>query len=127
MDGLTRSVMETNPGVVLGTFSYMSPEQARGGAIDARSDIFSLGDHALRNGRRPVAFRRARRRPTFSGAILYVEPIPISSVSSVPDTLARVVGQAISKRPEARYQTMDGLVADLKAVRRQIERGSIGV
>ena len=53
------------------------------------------------------------------GAILYVEALPLSDVSSAPDTLVRVVGQAMSKRSEARHQTMDGLVADLKAVRRQ--------
>jgi eukaryotic-like serine/threonine-protein kinase len=125
-DGLTRTVMETNPGVVLGTFSYMSPEQARSEAIDARSDIFSLGImlYEMIAGRLP--FRGATPADVL-GAILYVEPTPVSSVSSAPDTLARVVGQAISKRPEARYQTMDGLVADLKAVRRQIERDSSGV
>ena len=125
-DGLTRTVMETNPGVVLGTFAYMSPEQARGAAIDSRSDIFSLGImlYEMIAGRLPFV---GATPADVLGAILYVEPTPVSSVSSVPDTLARVVGQAISKRPESRYQTMDGLVADLKAVHREIKRGSIGI
>jgi eukaryotic-like serine/threonine-protein kinase len=125
VDGITRSVMETTPGVVLGTFSYMSPEQARGGAVDARSDIFSLGVmlYEMVAGRLPFT---GATPADVVGAILYVEPIPLSDVSSAPDTLVRVVGQAVSKRSEARHQTMDGLVADLKAVRRQIERVSIG-
>jgi serine/threonine-protein kinase len=123
-DGLTHSLMETNPGVVLGTFSYMSPEQARGGTIDARSDIFSLGIvlYEMITGRLPFA---GATPADVLGAILYVEPIPLSSLASVPERLARVVGQAISKRPEARYQTMDALLADLKAVRQRIDRGSI--
>ena len=125
VDGITRSVMETNPGVVLGTFSYMSPEQARGGTVDARSDIFSLGVmlYEMVAGRLP--FTGATPADVL-GAILYVEALPLSDVSSAPDTLVRVVGQAMSKRSEARHQTMDGLVADLKAVRRQIELLSIG-
>ena len=124
-DGLTRSIMETNPGVVLGTVSYMSPEQARGGAIDGRSDIFSLGImlYEMIGGRLPFG---GDTPADVLGAILYVEPPPIGSISSVPDTLARVVGRAISKRPEARYQSMDDLVADLKTVRRQMEGGSTG-
>ena len=125
-DGLTRTVMETNPGVVLGTFAYMSPEQARGQAIDARSDIFGLGI---------VLYEMIAGRPPFEGAtpadllgaILYVEPTPVSSIASVPGTVARIVGQAISKRPEARYQSMHALVGDLKAVREPLERSSIGV
>src|SRR5688572_28956893 len=125
VDGITRSVMETNPGVVLGTFSYMSPEQARGGTIDVRSDIFSLGVmlYEMVAGRLP--FTGATPADVL-GAILYVEAIPLSAVSSAPDTLVRVVGQAVSKRSEARHQTMDGLVADLKAVRRQIELVPLG-
>lgn len=125
-DGLTRSLMKTNPGVVVGTFSYMSPEQARGGAVDARSDIFSLGImlYEMIAGRLPF---EGETPADVLGAILYVEPAPVSSVSSVPVSLARVIGRAISKRPEARYQTMDGLVADLRAVRAQIERGQNGV
>ena len=125
-DRQTRTVMETNPGVVLGTFSYMSPEQARGEAIDARSDIFSLGImlYEMLSGRLP--FDGATPADVL-GAILYVEPSPVSRVSSVPDSLARVVGQAIHKRPDARYQTMNALVADLKANRQQIERDSMGV
>jgi eukaryotic-like serine/threonine-protein kinase len=124
-DGLTRSIMETNPGVVVGTFSYMSPEQARGGAIDARGDIFSLGVvlYEMIAGRLPFV---GATPADVLGAILYVEPIPISLVSPLPETLARVVGRAISKPPEARYQTMGDLVADLRAVRAQIERGSMG-
>ena len=125
-DGLTRSLMKTNPGVVVGTFSYMSPEQARGGAVDARSDIFSLGImlYEMVAGRLPFG---GETPADVLGAILYVEPTPLSSVSSVPGTLARVIGRAISKRPEGRYQTMDGLVADLRAARVQIERGPSGV
>ena len=92
--------METNPGVVLGTFSYMSPEQARGAAIDGRSDVFSLGImlYEMIAGRLPFG---GATPADVLGAILYVEPAPIGSVSSVPDTLARVVGQAISKRPDS--------------------------
>jgi serine/threonine-protein kinase len=125
VDGITRSVMETNPGVVLGTFSYMSPEQARGGTIDARSDIFSLGVmlYEMVAGRLPFT---GTTPADVLGAILHVEAIPLSAVSSAPDTLVRVVGQAVSKRSEARHQTMDGLVADLRAVRRQIELVPIG-
>ena len=122
VDGLTR-VMETNPGMVLGTFNYMSPEQARGLAIDARSDIFSLGImlYEMLAGRVPFA------GPTPAdvlGAILHVEPIPVGRVTNVPEALARVVDHAIRKQPGARYQSMDGLVGDLEAVRRQVEGSS---
>jgi serine/threonine-protein kinase len=125
-DGATRTVMETNPGVVLGTFSYMSPEQARGESIDARSDVFGLGVmlYEMIAGRLPFG---GSTPADVLGAILYVEPPPISSIASVPDPLARVVSQAISKRRDARYQTMDGLVQDLKGARRQIEPVQSGV
>jgi eukaryotic-like serine/threonine-protein kinase len=121
-DGVTRTVMETNPGVVLGTFSYMSPEQARGESIDARSDVFSLGVmlYEMIAGRLPFG---GATPADVLGAILYVEPPPVSSIVPVPDPLGRMVGQAMSKRRDARYQTMDELVADLKRARRQIERG----
>ena len=125
-DRQTRSVLETNPGVVLGTFTYMSPEQARGEAIDARSDIFSVGVmlYEMISGRPPF---EGATPADILGAILYVEPTPVSRIASVPDTLARVVGQAIRKRPEARYQTMDSMVSDLKVIRQQIEHGSVAV
>ena len=54
-----------------------------------------------------------------------MDPPPVSSLAPLPDALARVIGQAISKPPEARYQIMDRLVADLKALRREIEHGAI--
>jgi eukaryotic-like serine/threonine-protein kinase len=123
-DGLTRSVMETHPGMVLGTFSYMSPEQARGEAIDARTDVFSFGVVLYEMLARQLPFGGATPADVL-GAILYVEPSPVSRVADVPETLARVVSQAISKQPDARYQTMAALVDDLKGVRRQIGEGSI--
>ena len=121
VDGLTRSITETQHGVVLGTCSYMSPEQARGEVVDARSDIFSLGIMLYEMIAGHLPFRGATAADVV-GAILYIEPPPLSSLSSVPDTLGRVVGRAMSKRPEARYQRMDALVTDLKAIRRRIER-----
>jgi eukaryotic-like serine/threonine-protein kinase len=124
VDGLTRSIMDTHPGVVLGTFTYMSPEQARGGVVDPRSDIFSLGVMLYEMIAGRVPFGGATPADVI-GAILHVQPPPVRSLVSVPDALARVIGQAISKPPEARYQTMDRLVADLKALRREIEHGAI--
>jgi serine/threonine-protein kinase len=120
---MTRTVMDTNPGVVLGTFSYMSPQQARGQAIDARSDVFSFGVmlYEMVAGRLPFT---GGTPADVLGAILYLEPIPVGDVSPAPDSLSRVIARALSKTPEARYQTMADMVADLTAVRRQIEGAS---
>jgi serine/threonine protein kinase/Flp pilus assembly protein TadD len=110
---------ETNPGTVLGTVTHMSPEQARGMRVDARSDIFSLGVilYELVAGIFPFA------GPTASdilAAILRVEPSPISR-AEVPEELNRIVAQTLKKDCEERYQAIGELIVDLRALRRQIE------
>jgi serine/threonine protein kinase/tetratricopeptide (TPR) repeat protein len=109
---------ETNPGTVLGTVTHMSPEQARGLRVDARSDIFSLGVilYELIAGIFPFA------GPTASdilAAILRVEPPPMSR-AEVPEELNRIVAQTLKKDCEDRYQAIGDLIADLRALRRQI-------
>jgi serine/threonine-protein kinase len=110
---------ETIPGTVLGTVTHMSPEQARGLRVDARSDIFSLGVilYELIAGIFPFA------GPTASdilAAILRVEPPPIGR-AEVPEELNRIVAQSLKKDCEDRYQAIGDLIADLRALRRQVE------
>jgi TolB-like protein/tetratricopeptide (TPR) repeat protein len=102
---------------VMGTLRYMSPEQARGLDVDARTDIFSLG---------AVLYQLVTGRPPFDGATAYEvaaavltsEPPPIaSSVPDIPPALDRVVAKALSKDRDARYQSMEALIADLEALR----------
>jgi beta-lactam-binding protein with PASTA domain/predicted Ser/Thr protein kinase len=106
----------TQTAAVLGTASYLSPEQAQGEPVDARSDIYSLGC---------VLYEMLTVRPPFSGdspvAIAYKhvrdDPVPPSRLNTdVPADLESVVLKAMAKNPENRYQTADELRQDLERV-----------
>ena len=117
----TRAVAATSPGMVLGTASYMSPEQARGIDVDARTDIFSLGVvlYEMLSGRSPF------ERDTVSdsmAAILTFHPPPLASeVHGLPPALERVVAKALRKDREERYQGVRDLLVDLKDLKQEVE------
>ncbi len=95
---------QTDPGLVLGTVGYMAPEQVRGQATDARSDIFAFGLvlYEMLTGRR--AFQKATSAETMS-AILNDEPAMLSaSVQNIPPPLVRIVSRCLEKKPERRFQ-----------------------
>jgi len=106
----------TEPGVALGTVSYMSPEQAKGLAVDGRSDLFSLGVvlYEALSGRHP--FRRASSAETVS-AILRDEPPELGVLEGqVSVTVERLVRRCLEKRPEHRFQTANELALALELV-----------
>ena len=106
----------TDPGTVMGTVGYMSPEQVRGQAIDHRSDIFSFGSilYEMLSGKR--AFQRETTAETMT-AILREEPRELSSVNDrVPPQLGRVVSHCLEKRPEERFQSSRDLSFALDAL-----------
>ncbi|PWT82886.1 MAG: hypothetical protein C5B58_07475 [Acidobacteria bacterium] len=119
-DVCTATTETTLPGLIMGTFAYMSPEQASGGAVDARSDIFSFGIvlYEVIAGCRP--FMGATELETLQ-AIRHSIPQPLSE--DVPLLLQRLVLKVLDKDPAERYQTMRDLVVDLRhLVRRDDEQ-----
>ena len=99
----------TNPGVVMGTVGYMSPEQVRGASTDHRSDIFSFGTilHEMITGRR--AFQHETMAETMS-AILKEEPEELTeSNPNISPSLERIVRRCLEKKPERRFQTASDL------------------
>ena len=117
----TLAKVETEPGVVMGTVSYMSPEQARGLAVDARTDIWSLGVmiYELAAGRQPFEGETAS---DVMSLILQKEPPPVAhSWPEVPSELERIVRKALRKDKEERYQTIKDLLIDLKNLRKELE------
>ena len=111
----TRRVL-TNPGIVMGTVGYMSPEQVRSEKTDHRSDIFSFGAilHEMLTGRR--AFKRETMAETMT-AILKEEPEEISaSLPNINPSLERIVQRCLEKRPERRFQSTQDLGFALEAL-----------
>jgi len=116
-DGVTVTVHQrTDPGQVLGTVGYMSPEQVRGQDADRRSDIFALGAvlHEMLTGKR--VFQRPTPADTMS-AVLNEEPPSISQAApDAPASLQRVVHRCLEKNPEQRFQSASDLAFALQAL-----------
>jgi serine/threonine protein kinase/Tol biopolymer transport system component len=106
----------THPGTVLGTPAYMSPEQARGDAVDHRTDIWSLGIVTFEMIAGHVPFR-GRSSSDVLAAILVREPPPLARFEpDAPLELQRIISKALRKNPDARYQTAKDLQLDLQAL-----------
>jgi tetratricopeptide (TPR) repeat protein len=114
-------MVKTDPGVILGTSFYMSPEQARALEVDARTDIWSLGCVIYEM----VSGRIAFEGPTTSdviGLILHKEPLPLARYGpEIPAELDRIVTKALEKDREERYQVVKDLALDLKKLKRHME------
>jgi eukaryotic-like serine/threonine-protein kinase len=117
----------TKTGVAMGTVSYMSPEQARGEPLDARTDLFSFG---------AVLYEMATAKQAFSGtssaaifhAILGLAPAsPLSLNPRLPQELERIVNKALEKDRDLRYQHAADILTDLKRLKRDTDSGRVGV
>jgi len=117
----TRALVLTDPGKVLGTPAYMSPEQARGDDLDARTDTWSLG---------VVLYEMVAGRPPFRGetrshtvvSILETEPPPLTTFApEIPAELQRIVRKALTRDRDSRYQTARDLMIDVKNLRRDLD------
>ncbi len=113
----------TKPGTTVGTVSYMSPEQASGGDVDHRSDIFSLGVvcYELLTGHLPF---EGDHEAVVLYSILNVEPKPVTALRpEVPETVAQVVRKLLRKNPFKRYANVDSVLADLRSHRLHVALG----
>ena len=107
----------TAGGAVVGTPEYMSPEQASGTPLDARSDLFSAGAVAyfVLSGRAPFA---AANLPQVIDSVKHRDPVPLTDAEA-PAAIRRIVARALAKSPADRYPTAEAMLADLAAARGQ--------
>jgi serine/threonine protein kinase/tetratricopeptide (TPR) repeat protein len=118
---LTTQEVLTQPGSVMGTIAYMSPEQARGQRLDGRTDLFSFGT---------VLYEMATGQPPFSGntaamifdALLNRDPMPVSDLNhELPPELQRIIEKTLRKDRRERYKTASGIRRDLRALEHDLK------
>ncbi len=116
---------KTRPGVIAGTISYMSPEQALGKRIDHRTDIFSMG---------VVLYEMATGQKPFTGStpteiidkIVYAQPESIARFNyNVPQELERMIRKCLEKEPDRRYQSAADILIDLKNLKRDLDSSNV--
>jgi hypothetical protein len=118
--------LRTTPGVILGTVGYMAPEQVRGGEIDQRADLWSLGTvlHEMVSGESPFAGQTVG---DVIAAVLERQPPPLTATGThIPPELERIVNKALSKTVDDRYQTSTDLLIDLRRLKTQLDREAEG-
>ena len=121
LDGVARKLAETNPGVLMGTMKYLSPEQARGKDVDTRSDIFSFGIvlYEMIAGRVPFD---GESMPDVWAAILNQEPASIRGLMpEVSLEVEEIINKTLRKNRDERYQTAEDLLFDLKVTQKRLE------
>ena len=119
-EAATKALVQTEPGVVMGTAAYMSPEQARGLAVDARTDIFSLGVLLYEMVAGCLPFEGSTKSEVMASILSEKEPQPLARYSrEIPGELERIVAKALRKNRDERYQTSKDLLLDLRSLKQQ--------
>src|SRR5713226_2825914 len=122
MEAPTRPVVNTEPGMVMGTAIYMSPEQARGMKVDARTDIFSLGVVIYEMVAGCLPFAGSNANEIVAAILNDKEAPPLARYTQeTPAELERIIGKALRKNRDERYQTIQDLLLDLKALKQDLE------
>jgi eukaryotic-like serine/threonine-protein kinase len=120
-EALTRAKVKTDPGTVMGTVGYMSPEQARAQAIDPRTDIWSLGVVIFQMISGHLPFEGSSQSDVIA-AILSKEPPPLARYArDVPEALEWIVTKALTKERDERYQSAKEMSVDLRRVKQRLD------
>jgi serine/threonine protein kinase/TolB-like protein/tetratricopeptide (TPR) repeat protein len=119
------TAMHTEEGKILGTVAYMSPEQAQGKGVDARSDIFSLGIllYEMATGRRPFD---GDSKISILSSLIKDAPVPATELNrALPRHLGRIIRHCLEKDPERRYQSALDVRNELQSLREEIRSGEV--
>ena len=125
LEGVTTEEALTSPGVAMGTVAYMSPEQARGEELDARSDLFSFGAVLFEMGTARVAFSGPTSAVIFHAILERTPPFPSAVNPKLPSRFDEIVSKALEKDRALRYQSAAEIGADLKRLKRDTDTSRV--